>query len=96
MVSVAEIGSLAPDVAAARLDRAHPQQAAVEFDALVLELLLRQSGLLHSLSAQADAQAPLMSEMFLQNIAHQLARQMDLGFGRLLTQEAGLTQGGKP
>ncbi|HEX9812994.1 MAG TPA: hypothetical protein VGA88_13035 [Burkholderiales bacterium] len=86
MIDLAAIEPLALGLSFARPDSAHAKHTAVEFDAMVWEMLLRHSGLLNSLSV--DNQTPLAGEMFLQDIARQLAQQMDLGFGRLLASQA--------
>jgi hypothetical protein len=80
----------------AALDRNDPKAAAAEFDAMVLELLLRQSGLLEALAGDEDAPAPFVSEFFLQGFAHELAKQMDLGFGSLLISQAQKAEGQDP
>jgi hypothetical protein len=97
MLSVSEITVLAPSVATGTLNPNRPAEAAVEFDAMVFELLLQQSGLLRSLSAGTEGEPPLVGEMFLQTLARQLASQVDLGFGSLLiSQAARTTDGEKP
>ena len=88
MLNIADIGSLS---AAPSLNAGGPrrlQATAKEFDAMVLELLLRQSGILQALSPESDASAPMVSEMFLQDLARNLAAQMNLGFGNMLIEQS--------
>ena len=88
MLNIADIGLLSPNLSAAAASPARAREIATEFDALVLEMLLQQSGLLRALSPEQNAHLPLISEMFVQHLAHQLATQMDLGFGSLLISQA--------
>lgn len=97
MLSIPDIGMLAPAFSAASPEPHNARQAATEFDAMVLELLLRQSGLLRSLGAHDGEHASLLSDMFLQTFARELAAQMDLGFGSLLVNRAAwMNEGEKP
>ena len=88
MMNVSEVSLLPPGIASPALNRHDPKAAAVEFDAMVLELLLQQSGLLGSLGAEEGMESTLLGEMLLPNLARQLAAQIDLGFGSLLLSQA--------
>lgn len=92
MLSIAEISAMTP-AATPALNRQDPKAAAAEFDAMLLELLLRQSGLFRSMGMEDGAEPALMGEMFLQNFARDLAAQMDLGFGSLLISQAAQLEG---
>ncbi|HLF22351.1 MAG TPA: hypothetical protein VI565_00405 [Burkholderiales bacterium] len=88
MLSVSEISVVPPGVSGPALDRKDPKGVAIEFDAMVLEMLLRQSGLLRSMGSEAGADASVFGEMYLHDFARQLATQVDLGFGSLLVSQA--------
>ena len=86
MLSVSEISVVPPGVSGPALDRKDPKGVAIEFDAMVLEMLLRQSGLFRSMESEAGAS--VFGEMYLHDFARQLAMQVDLGFGSLLVSQA--------
>lgn len=82
MLSVSALNLL--PAAAPSIDRSNPAATAREFDAMVLKIFLQHSGLLQSLTSAGDTQSPLFGEIFLDSVAHDLARQMNLGFGSLV------------
>lgn len=88
MTTVPNIGMLSPVLSTGAPNPHNTTETAADFDAMVLEVLLRQSGLLQPLSADEGGQAPLLSDMFLPTFAHELAAQMNLGFGSLLMNQA--------
>ncbi|MBI3900284.1 MAG: hypothetical protein HY308_18625 [Gammaproteobacteria bacterium] len=64
-----------------------PTQVVAEFDAMVWELLLRESGLMQAFESEESESMPL-GDFFLQDFAHELATQVDLGFGRMALAQA--------
>lgn len=88
-MQITDIGTLPAVSQLETIDRSDSKTAAREFDALLIELLLRQSGLLQSLAGEEGAEMPFLSEMFLQDFAKELAKQMDLGYGSLLVKQTG-------
>lgn len=91
-MNLSEISAVLPGTAAGNINRNDPKAAAKEFDAMLLEILLRQSGLLQSMGEEGTESA-LFGEMFLPNFARELAAQVDLGFGNLLINQAQQLQG---
>jgi Rod binding domain-containing protein len=85
MLGLSEISPLLAPAGAA-LNARSPKEAAVEFDALIVEVLLRNSGWLQAAAGGESAESSMYGEVYLHDFARQLARQVDLGFGRLLAQ----------
>jgi hypothetical protein len=67
--------------AAGAPDRARvtPQQALQDFEALFLETLLRQAGLGRALDGTDDPSGGVAGELFVREIAHSLAGEVNLG-----------------
>ena len=60
-----------------------PKAMRIEFDALILEMLIKSSGLLDAIDSRESS--PLaMGEMLAYPLARQLAEQVDLGFGSMV------------
>lgn len=82
-MGITEISVLA---GAPNTDRSAPTNAnavAVEFDAMIWDMLLRESGLLRAFGPDEGGETALLGEMFVHDFARQLAAQMDTGFGRM-------------
>lgn len=62
---------------------ANANEVAVEFDAMIWDVLLRESGMLRAFGADEGGETALLGEMFMHDFARQLAAQMDTGFGRM-------------
>ncbi|GEM_PF-5752048 len=60
-----------------------PKTMRIEFDALILQMLIKSSGLLDALDSGEGA-APGMGDMLAYPLARQLAEQVDLGFGSMV------------
>lgn len=61
---------------------ATPHEVAAEFDAMVWGLVLRESGMLRAFGSDEGGEAGLLGELFLHNLARELAAQINIGFGR--------------
>jgi hypothetical protein len=85
MTDVAAIHALPATVPAAPAGArsADPATMRVEFDALMLEMIIKSSGLLDALDS-SDSGSAMMGEMMAYPLARQLAEQMDLGFGSMV------------
>lgn len=66
-------------------------EAAVEFDTMVWSIVLRESGMLRAFGADEGGEAGLLGDLFLHNLARELAAQMDIGFGRAALDVATVT-----
>ncbi len=60
-----------------------PKAMRIEFDALILEMLIKSSGLLEAMDS-GEGGSLMMGDMLTQPLARQLAEQMDLGFGSMV------------
>lgn len=87
-MNVSEISLFPANFAAPSLNPQDPKAAGLEFDAMVLGLLLQQSGLLGALGSQDGGESALLGDMLLPTMARQLAAQIDFGFGSLLLSQA--------
>lgn len=94
MLTIADIGPLTTQLSLGAGGAARAHEVGREFDAMVLEVFLRQSGLMHALTSESDASMPLVSEMFLRDLAKNLAAQMNLGFGSMILDQS--LQGERP
>ena len=82
-MNIAEINSIA---AIPNADAGGPRslkEAAAEFDAMVWELVLRESGFTRAFESDEDGGAAPLGDLFVRDMARQLAQQIDVGFGRM-------------
>ena len=82
-MAISEIGMLATLPSTTRMAPAAASEVAVEFDTMIWELMLRESGLLRPFLSEGGTETAMLGEVFLQDFARQLAAQVDIGFGRM-------------
>jgi hypothetical protein len=61
-----------------------PKQAVRDFESLFLETLLQHSGIAQALQAGEGPEGGMTGELMIRELAHSLADQLKLGFGKSL------------
>jgi len=74
---------------------ADPASAAKEFEAILIETILRQGGLLQAFEGSEGGSQSIMGELFVPLLARQLAEQFQLGLGEMLMKEMSASAGEK-
>jgi len=93
MLSVSEIALLPPSLAAGQPVPRDAAAVAHEFDAMVVQVLLQQGGLLRAFGSEESPEAGLLGEMLLPTLARELTAQLGAGFGNLWLQQAQTFEG---
>lgn len=62
-----------------------PEQIGRQFEALLFEMLFRETGLAGALTTGTEGELAPLGDLFAQVLASELSQQVDLGLGRLAT-----------
>lgn len=82
-MGLSEISALSSLPSATRSESSNAQEIAREFDTMIWELMLRETGLFKAFAPEGGNEGAVLGEFFLQDFARQLAAQVDIGFGRM-------------